>query len=193
MMIFAASALSIWEVWTRHRAAEVRRSDTAFQEGPLRNPAWLLPDFARLPAVATLGSNGLRFVARPELQNVSYAAAFQSSNSNALVHVALDVVRARPEAETHFVCTLKPASYRAMTIAIDERTQDFGGSANYGTDGTSLGFERIRGRRLFSGGGNFIEPYRGLGEIVLYRLREACPDAPLPEVGTDWYLRETFR
>jgi hypothetical protein len=195
--IVVVEACAIGTVLVREQVKEYRRverriSETAYGEGPLWQSEGLLPHLAALPSLASLQPDGFRFVAHPELDGITYSVAFRlipgRPTAKGVLLIDREPYQQQPTRTRH-QCVLQAARYRSLVQTIDRRLDGFAGSnEGAGTDGTSLAFERVRNGRVTSGGGNFVEPYRNLGDLLLRELRLACPSAPLPPPGDDWYL-----
>ena len=183
--------------WRHQQQAEYRRS-TAYGDAPSSEAKSLKRDFALLPAAASLGPDGLRFVARPELDRRSYAVALRNVPGRSAAEGVLIVREELPERKptiSSYKLRLPAEDYGRLVRGIDRRLDGFAGltEGGLGTDGTSLAFQRVRGARISEGGANMEEPYRSLGEDVLLALRPAHPDLPLPPSGRDWYRPDNRR
>lgn len=174
--------------------------ETRTREGALTGGdvirASALAQLKPLPPLRGLGTNGLRFVAMPQLSRFWYALSLASSGGDAegiLIVTERGVEGAAPALTTqHF--TMPRAAYAALLADFDGRADGFAGTDGACMDGSEIAFERVRGTRITSGIGNAgcIAHYRALGDIVRTALLRAVTPSG-PPVGKNWYSSVTDR
>lgn len=147
-----------------------------------------------LPPLNSLGANGLRFVAMPQLSRFHYALSLAGSGGDAEgILIVTDRGRDGPTSTIqHFA--MPRAAYAALMADFDGRADGFTGIDTDGAclDGTEIAFERIRGSRVTSGLGNgaCFAHYRALGDLVKAALLQAITPSG-PPVGENWYPHAT--
>ncbi|MDF7775772.1 hypothetical protein P1X14_10985 [Sphingomonas sp. AOB5] len=181
--------------WLRVRAFERERIEmTRTRDGPIHADGHVNRLAVRLlsglPALKSLGDDGFRFVAMPSFNYTNYAVALYlpRNGEQATGVLILYDVRADPAETKRRAFIMPKADYARLMAAIDTLTDGWAGAIDLCTDGTPLGFERVRGSRITSGIGNCSDHYDQLGSLVFEALRKIVPE-DMPD-SENWHWRE---
>lgn len=189
-IVFIALAALAYGLAPDIRRVLVVRAETATREAPLVvDPAYEAPFLAALPEHATLGPNGIRFLALPSLSHTSYGLFLKAENDGGASGEFI-VFRHSATAPTqliHHPIRIPEMPYRDFLKAIDDSADGYWGSAQMCLDGTGILFERIRGSRVTSGNGNYCTAhYERISMIVLNFVRQNVASPDLPRESSWW-------
>lgn len=177
--------------WYDHRQRMLAYIEqTRTFEGPLSSvDGDLLREMAarrlnEMTAISAMHGEGLRFVALPSLSTTEYGVVIylrESADAEA-AGVLTTFSSQQPEKLLHRAFKMPADDYRRLMSRVDMLTDGWPGSAEgWGwLDGSAIGFERVRGKRITSGIGSNSDHYRKLGDVMLAAIRRFAPGDDLP-------------
>lgn len=183
--------------WWRYRRVEAaQREDTRTHAGPItardgdlvRGDALQL--LAKLPSLASLGPNAVRYAIAPSFGRQWFAIALRPGGVSA-TGVLVTVQRSGVDtlgAENRRAFTMPVQAYRALMARADRLTDGWAGTTHFWTDGAPIAFERMRGEALSSGIGNEPTHYGALAAAVRDSLAPYVPE--VAGLDGEWMQRD---
>lgn len=184
-------------MWARARDAEVIAASRT-TAGPLvanGDPyvrGGLLNLFGRLPPLAEVGPNGLRFVAMPSFGYAEYGLILTQDSQRSPMQGTLYIFGRSIEGEAASSVNkvdfqVDAANARSFLEQFDAKIDGYAGDSEYMClDGSPMGFERVNNGRVWSGEGNCEPHYDELRSIVLELVRRHVSSSMLP-TEVDWH------
>lgn len=186
--------------WWRYRRIEAaQREDTRTHTGPItaRNGDPVHDDalrlLAKLPPLASLGPDAVRYAIAPSFGRQWFAVALRPTRDS-VTGVLVTVTRSDMDtfgAENRRAFAMPIQAYRALMARADRLTDGWAGTTHFWTDGTPIAFERMRGEALSSGIGNEPAHYGGLAAAVRNGLAPYVPE--VASLDGEWTQRERGR
>jgi len=175
--ILDARARSVaWMEETRTHAGPMRAAQHEIFGPDVRDSLSLLPP------LRALHGDGLRFLVSPSFGEANYSIALWLAPEAQVAEGLLVVATVRGTGEAAGGArrfSMPRTDDLAMMERFDRKTDHWGGTGDHVLDGTSTGFERVRGERVTSGFNN--GPHEAeLRAIVLDALRRFAPRSDLP-------------
>lgn len=181
----------------RRDVAQIAESRTfAGPLSPVEGDEWIRPHLiehlGELKGLSELRPAGLRFVALPSFGRAEYALWLSLGDGDAQANGELRVIIRGEDNQTEVKFeTLDISATRAEAAAlfneIDALTRNYAGQSDgVCVDGTAIGYERIAGQAIWSGGGNCQRLYVKVRSLVLNFVRSNVK-SPLLPTEDDWH------
>lgn len=190
LLILLVMLVLIYWVGT-HVAAQ----GSSTRSGPLPKDDDTNPVFANahdlmspLPSLSKLSADSLRFAAMPSFGRRWFAVALSRSGKDVRgIAVILD---RETGAKTVTRLTISAPDFAKMVSQFDNQIDGYRGEARWWADGTSLAFERKRGKRVRSGVGNSPCHYSVITNSLAHNLSVYLPDLrDLIQPGVESYAQ----